>query len=135
MKKILLAGVAVLLLGTGAVYAETKEQAWKSLQGTYCIEDDSGLVDPPKNSCDDADTVAIGDKAYSWQDGEYLRLCTYKSVKGYLDKTIPASTKTLGVWAFDVVGDCTHQLLQRSQERFKIYMSQGVIHIERKYRQ
>src|SRR5262249_12879110 len=55
-------------------------------------------------------TLIIGENGYTWEREERLT-CRYLSGKARFDSTIPASTKTVGVWVFHIIAGCirTHE--------------------------
>src|SRR5215467_12392394 len=102
--RVLLTAVAALLMATSAAHARpvSKTQSWKRIQGTWCVgdqpSDNEAYVGIARNKCgEDEKTLIIRENGYLWEHEDGLS-CRYLSGRARLDKTIAASTKTVGVW-------------------------------------
>ena len=70
--------------------------------GTWCVgdhpTDNEAYVGIARDQCGENEaTLIIGENGYTWEREERLS-CRYLSGKARFDNTIPASTKTVGVW-------------------------------------
>jgi hypothetical protein len=141
MKKTLLAGIAALFLATGAAHARSelsKTQSWKLILGTWCVgdhpSDSRAYVGIAKDQCgENEETLIIGENGYRWEREEGLS-CRYSSGKARFDNTIPASTKTVGVWVFHIVAGCIRRraegAIEKYRQSFDMYISKGTLWIE-----
>ena len=137
MKKLLLTGIAALVMATSAAHARpelSKTQSWKLILGTWCPSDKGAYVGIARDQCgENEETLIIGDNGYRWEREEGLS-CRYSSGKARFDNTIPASTKTLGVWVFHIIADCIRRpaegTIRKSTHSFDMYVSKGSLWIE-----
>jgi hypothetical protein len=78
-------------------------------------------------------TLIIGENGYRWEREEGLS-CRYSSGKARFDNTIPASTKTGGVWVFHIVAGCIRKpaegAFRKYTQSFDMYVSKGTLWIE-----
>ena len=115
----------------------SKTQSWKLL-GTWCVGDhpsDKGAyVGIARDQCgENEETLIIGENGYRWEREEGLS-CRYSSGKARFDNTIPASTKTVGVWVFHIVAGCIRRRAEgaigKYMQSFDMYVSKGMLWIE-----
>jgi hypothetical protein len=143
MRRLLLASAAALLMATSATHARpdlSKQQSWKLIQGTWCMSpaDKPGYLGDSKpavgtlgeNCSEDDTTLIIRDKGYEWV-GVGGMTCRYTSGKARIVNTIPASTKTMGVYVFRIVSECSNKLGNSYQVIFDMYVTKGTLFIEK----
>jgi hypothetical protein len=134
MRKALLTGVAALSMPYAmAAHARpelSKEQSWKLIQGTWCVDQsDETLYGISRNECTgDELKLIIKDKGFEYGAGGYF--CKYVSGKARFDKTIPASTKTVGVYIFHITVLCTESGDESWKSEFDMYVSKGTLVIK-----
>jgi hypothetical protein len=139
MKRALLAGIAALLLASGAAHARpelSKEQSWKLVLGTWCVNNqpyNKAYVGIGGTKCgEDEQKLFLEENGYRWEEEDVLS-CRYLSGKARIDNTIPASTTTLGVWVFRIVADCMRPAegkTRKYKQSFDMYVSKGALRIE-----
>jgi hypothetical protein len=140
MKKMLLAGIAALLMATSAAQARpvSKSQSWKLIQGTWCVgdhpSDNEAYAGIARDKCgENEETLIIRENEYRWEREDGLS-CRYLSGKARLDNTIPASTKTVGVWVFHIIAGCIRRpaegAIGKYTQSFDMYVSKGTLWIE-----
>jgi hypothetical protein len=140
MKKLLLTAVAALLMATSAAHARpvSKSQSWKLIQGTWCVgdqpSDNEAYVGIARDKCgENEQTLIIRENGYRWEHEAGLS-CRYLSGKARLDKTIPTSTKTVGVWVFHIIAGCLRRpaesAIGKYTQSFDMYVSKGTLWIE-----
>ena len=96
--------------------------------------DNEAYVGIAKDQCgENAATLIIGENGYRWEREEGLS-CRYSSGKARFDNTIPASTKTVGVWVFHIVAGCIRKpaesAVRKYTQSFDMYVSKGSLWIE-----
>ena len=140
VKRGLLTAIAALVMATSTAHARpelSKTQSWKLL-GTWCVGDhpsDKGAyVGIARDQCgENEETLIIGENGYRWEREEGLS-CRYSSGKARFDNTIPASTKTVGVWVFHIVAGCIRRRAEgaigKYMQSFDMYVSKGMLWIE-----
>ena len=138
---LLLTSVAALLMTTSAAHARpelSKPASWKLTLGTWCVgdhpSDNEAYVGITRDQCGENEaTLIIGENGYTWERGEGLS-CRYSSGKARFDNTIPASTKTVGVWVFHIVAGCIRKpaegAIRKYTHSFDMYVSKGTLWIE-----
>ena len=97
--------------------------------------DNEAYVGLARDKCgEDEQTLIIQDNAYRWEHEDALS-CRYLSGKARFDSTIPASTKTVGVWVFHIVAGCIRNpaegAVRKYTQSFEMYVSKGTLWIER----
>ncbi len=139
--RVLLAGVAALLMATSAAHARpelSKTQSWKLTQGTWCVgdqpNDNEAYVGIARDKCgEDEKTLIIRENGYLWEREDGLS-CRYLSGRARLDNTIAASTKTVGVWVFHIIAGCIRRpaegAIRKYTQSFDMYVSKGTLWIE-----
>ena len=130
MRKTLLAGAAALLMATSATHARpelSKEQSWKLIQGTWCVDQGGEtLYGISREECNgDERKMIINDKGFEYGVGEHF--CKYVSGKARFDNTIPASTTTVGVYIFHITVLCTKSGDESWKSEFDMYVSKGTL--------
>jgi hypothetical protein len=94
-----------------------------------CVERRNGHLQCGENEA----TLIIGENGYTWEREEGLS-CRYSSGKARFDNTIPASTKTVGVWVFHIVAGCIRKpsegAVRKYTQSFDMYVSKGTLWIE-----
>ena len=137
---LLLPSVAALLMAMSAAHARpelSKPASWKLTLGTWCVgdhpSDNEAYVGITRDQCGENEaTLIIGENGYSWEHDDGLR-CQYSSGNARFDNTIPASTKTVGVWVFHIIAACirTHEgAIRKYTHSFDMYVSKGTLWIE-----
>ena len=133
--------VPALLIAISAAHASpalSKIESWKLTLGTWCVadhpSDDGAYVGIARDECGENEaTLIIGENGYTWERDEELS-CRYSSGKAHFDKTIPASTKTVGVWVFHLVAACMRKpsegVVRKYTHSFDMYVSKGTLWIE-----
>ena len=141
MRKTLLAGTAALLIVTSAVHARpelSKSRSWKLIQGTWCVgdqpSDNEAYAGIARDKCgENEEILIIRENGYRWKHGDELS-CRYLSGKARFDNTIPASTKTVGVWVFHIIAGCIRKpaegAIRKYTHSFDMYVSKGTLWIE-----
>src|SRR6476620_8570627 len=139
--KLLLTRVAALLMAASAAHAGpelSKTESWKLTLGTWCVgdypTDNEAYVGIGRDQCGENEaTLIIGENGYTWEREQGLS-CRYSSGKARFDNTIPASTKTVGVWVFQIVAGCitkpSEGAVRKSTQSFDMYVSKGTLWIE-----
>jgi len=139
---LLLTSVAAFLMATSAANARpelAKTKSWKLTLGTWCVDDhptdNEAYVGIARDKCnEDEQTLIIQDDGYRWEHEEAVS-CRYLSGKARFDRTIPASTKTVGVWIFHIVAGCIRKPaeggVRKYTQTFEMYVSKGTLWIER----
>jgi hypothetical protein len=137
----LLTSVAALLMTMSAAQARpelSKTESWKLTLGTWCVgehpSDNGAYVGIARDQCGENEvTLIIGENGYTWEREEKLS-CRYSSGKARFDNTIPASTKTVGVWVFHIVAGCigkpSEGAVEKYTQSFDMYVSKGTFWIE-----
>jgi hypothetical protein len=138
---LLLTSVAALLMTMSAAQARpelSKTESWKLTLGTWCVgehpSDNGAYVGIARDQCGENEaTLIIGENGYTWEREERLS-CRYSSGKARFDNTIPASTKTVGVWVFHIVAGCigkpSEDAVEKYTQSFDMYVSKGTLWIE-----
>jgi len=138
---LLLTSVAALLMATSAAHGRpelSKTESWKLTLGIWCVgnhpSDNEAYVGIARDECGENEaTLIIGENGYTWEREEGLS-CRYSSGKARFDKTIPASTKTVGVWVFHIVAGCIRKpsegAVRKYTQSFDMYVSKGTLWIE-----
>jgi len=137
---LLLTSLAAFLMATSAAHARpelSKTESWKRTLGTWCVGDHPTDSEPyvgiARNQCGENEaTLIIGENGYTWEREERLS-CRYLSGKARFDNTIPASTKTVGVWVFHIIAGCirTHEgAIRKYTHSFDMYVSKETLWIE-----
>jgi hypothetical protein len=133
--------VAALLMATSVAHARpelSKTQSWKLILGTWCVgnhpNDTKAYVGFRRDECGENEaTLIIGENGYSWEHDDGLR-CQYSSGNARFDNTIPASTKTVGVWIFHIVAGCIRRsvdgAIRKYTQSFDMYVSKGALWVE-----
>jgi len=141
VERALLTGIAALLMVTSVAHARpelSKTQSWKLILGTWCVgdhpSDNEAYVGIARDQCgENEETLIIGENGYRWEREEGLR-CRYSSGKARFDNTIPASTKTVGVWVFHIIAGCIRRRAEgaigKYTQSFDMYVSKGTLWIE-----
>ena len=139
LKQLLLTSVAALLMATSATHARpefSKTESWKLTLGTWCVgnhpSDDEAYFGIARDQCGENEaTLILGENGYRWEREERLS-CRYSSGKARFDNTIPASTKTVGVWVFHIVAGCIRKpaAVRKYTQSFDMYVSKGTLWIE-----
>jgi hypothetical protein len=142
MKTTLLAGITALLMTTSVAHAPpelSKTQSWKLMLGTWCVgdhpSDNEAYSGIRRDKCgENEETLIIGENGYSWEREEDGLRCRYSSGKARFDNTIPASTKTVGVWVFHIIAGCIRRpaegAIKTYTQSFDMYVSKGAFWIE-----
>ena len=95
--------------------------------------DNEAYVGIARDKCgDDEQTLIIGDNGYRWEHEDGLS-CRYSSGKARFANTIPASTKTVGVWVFHIIAGCMRRAegaIRKYTHSFDMYVSKGALWIE-----
>jgi hypothetical protein len=142
LRQLLLTSVAAFLIATSAAQARpelSKTKSWKLTLGTWCVgdhpTDKEAYVGIARDKCgEDEQTLIIQDNGYRWEHEDALS-CRYLSGKARFDSTIPASTKTVGVWVFHIVAGCIRNpaegAVRKYTQSFEMYVSKGTLWIER----
>ena len=97
--------------------------------------DNEAYVGIVRDQCGENEaTLIIGENGYTWEREEGLS-CRYLSGKARFDNTIPASTKTVGVWVFHIIAGCIRKpvggAIKKYTHRFDMYVSKGTLWIEK----
>ena len=140
VKRGLLTAIAALVMATSAAHARpelSKTQSWKLILGTWCVgdhpSDNEAYFGIRRDKCgENEETLIIGENGYSWEHEDGL-LCQYSSGKARFDNTIPASTKTVGVWVFHIIAGCMRRAegaIRKYRHSFDMYVSKGALWIE-----
>ena len=140
VKRGLLTAIAALVMATSAAHARpelSKTQSWKLILGTWCVDDhpsdNEAYFGIRRDKCgENEETLIIGESGYSWEHEDGL-LCQYSSGKARFDNTIPASTKTVGVWVFHIIAGCMRRAegaIRKYTHSFDMYVSKGTLWIE-----
>jgi len=140
VKRGLLTAIAALVMATSAAHARpelSKTQSWKLILGTWCVgdhpSDNEAYFGIRRDKCgENEETLIIGENGYSWEHEDGLR-CQYSSGKARFDNTIPASTKTVGVWVFHIIAGCMRRAegaIRKYTHSFDMYVSKGTLWIE-----
>jgi len=129
-----------LLLATSAAHARPELSKTESLKLTLgCVgdhpTDNEAYVGIVRDQCGENEaTLIIGENGYTWEREERLS-CRYLSGKARFDNTIPASTKTVGVWVFHIIAGCIRKpvggAIKKYTHRFDMYVSKGTLWIEK----
>ena len=131
-----------LLMATSAAHARpelSKTESWKLTLGTWCVgehpSDNEAYVGIARDQCGKNEaTLIIGENGYTWVREEGL-ICRYSSGKARFDNTIPASTKTVGVWVFHIVAGRIRKpaegAIRKYTHSFDMYVSKGTLWIEK----
>jgi hypothetical protein len=139
---LLLTSVAALLMAMSAAHARpelSKTESWKLTLGTWCVgehpSDNEAYVGIARDQCGENEaTLIVGENGYTWVREEGL-ICRYSSGKARFDNTIPASTKTVGVWVFHIVAGCIRKpaegAIRKYTHSFDMYVSKGTLWIEK----
>ena len=140
-KKLLLAGVAVLLTITSAAHARpelSKTQSWKLILGAWCVgghpSGNGAYVGIRRDKCgEDELTLIIRENEYRWEREEGLS-CRYLSGRARVDNTIPTSTK-IGVWVFHIIASCIRRpaegAIRKYTQSFDMFVSKGSLWIRK----
>jgi len=138
---LLLTSGAALLMTMSAAQARpelSKTESWKLTLETWCVgehpSDNEAYVGIARDQCNEIETtLIIGENGYTWEREERLS-CRYSSGKARFDNTIPASTKTVGVWVFHIVAGCigkpSEGAVRKYTQSFDMYVSKGTLWIE-----
>jgi hypothetical protein len=142
-KKLLLAGVAVLLMATSAAHARpelSKTQSWKLILGTWCVgdqpSDNGAYVGIRRDKCgENEQTLVTRENGYRWEREEDGLSCRYLSGRAWLDSTVAASTKTVGVWVFRISAGCIRRpaegAIRKYTQSFEMYVSKESLWIRK----
>jgi hypothetical protein len=142
MKKFLLTGITALLLATGTAHALEwhvgQQKPWVMWgdfpRGAMCISFDevSGWGAPrDDNECRSdmgQNAVSFVDNGYEVQNGEK---CRFISVKVRFDMSIPATTKTVGVYVYRVTSDCRHPDGSKFRETWDMYTEKTIFKMDK----
>jgi hypothetical protein len=97
--------------------------------------DNEAYVGIAREKCgENEETLIIRENGYSWEHEEDGLRCQYSSGKARFDNTIPASTKTVGVWVFHIIADCIRRpaegAIRKYTHSFDMYVSKGTLWIK-----
>jgi hypothetical protein len=95
--------------------------------------DNEAYLGIARDKCgENEETLIIRENGYRWEREDGLS-CRYLSGKARFDNTIPASTKTAGVWVFHIIAGCirTHEgAIRKYTHSFDMYVSKATLWIE-----
>jgi hypothetical protein len=98
--------------------------------------DNEAYVAIARDQCGENEaTLIVGENGYRWEREEALS-CRYSSGKARFNNTIPASTKTVGVWVCHIIAGCIRKpaegAVRKYTQSFDMYVSKGSLHIDRR---